>query len=418
MIVEISTFWKLMFALVLQLVGLLFAALTDSYLRRKQKTVLIGIALMAFFLILQNVADSRLETRPDLTLMRTVNSILGYAVRPVIVVLFLKLVDTEKDRRVVWIIAGINAAVYMTAFFSGVAFQITTDNRFFRGPLGYTCHLVSAVLLVLLVAESYGKVRKVRKLECLIPVFNAILILAATILDSLAVQDGELSCLTVAVVSSCVFYYIWLHLQYTREHEQALVSEQRIQIMISQIQPHFLFNTLSTIQALCRMDPEKAFDTTEKFGNYLRQNIDSLSQTNLIPFEKELEHTKIYTDIEMLRFPSVRIEYDIEDAEFYVPALTVQPLVENAIRHGVRIRPHGVIVVSTRREAAQHVIAIRDNGKGFDVSQVPNMEGSHIGIRNVRERIESLCGGTLEIESEIGKGTTAVIRIPVGKETE
>jgi sensor histidine kinase YesM len=132
----------------------------------------------------------------------------------------------------------------------------------------------------------------------------------------------------------------------------------------------------------------------------------------MIPFEKELEHTKTYADIEMVRFPNIRVLYEIEDAGFLVPPLTVQPIVENAIRHGVRIREHGLVTVTAKGAAGGHQIVIRDNGVGFDVNALETLDDDHIGIRNVRERLKKMCGGTLTIDSRIGEGTTAVIRIP------
>lgn len=251
--------------------------------------------------------------------------------------------------------------------------------------------------------------------EVWLPIFNALLIIGAVILDTMVYyQDYPVTFLTITVVSSNVFYYIWLHLQFVREHENALMAEQRIQIMMTQIQPHFLYNTLSTIQALCRIDPEKAFSITEKFGAYLRQNIDSLEQPNLIPITKELEHTKVYADIEMIRFPKIRVEYKMEDEAFSLPALSIQPLVENAIRHGVRVRNNGLVSVTTQKQPGYHEIIIRDNGKGFDPEDDSETDGTHIGIRNVRERIEGMCSGTLLVESRIGEGTTVTIRIPYG----
>ena len=176
-------------------------------------------------------------------------------------------------------------------------------------------------------------------------------------------------------------------------HEEDLKAQQRIKIMMSQIRPHFLYNTLSSIQALCLADPEKAFEVTERFGTYLRQNIDSLDQPKLIPFPKELEHTRVYSEIEMIRFPSIRIEYDTEDVDFRLPALTVQPIVENAIRHGVRGKAEGVVRISTRKINGFHEIGITD-------------------IRSVRERLAGMCSGTMTVESRIGAGTRVTIRIP------
>ena len=240
----------------------------------------------------------------------------------------------------------------------------------------------------------------------------AVILLICCLLTAEILLTGTPGWLVPVLAVACVFAVFRLHQKMEREHEQALVAEQRIQLMISQIQPHFLFNTLSTIQALCRIDPEKAFDTTEKFGAYLRMNIESLGQSSLIPFQKELEHTKIYADIEMLRIPSIRIIYDIRDDDFELPALSVQPMVENAIRHGVRGKYGGEVIVSSYEDDRDHVITIRDNGRGFDVNAPLESDGSHIGIRNVRERIETMCQGSMSIDSEIWKGTTVTIKIP------
>ena len=213
-------------------------------------------------------------------------------------------------------------------------------------------------------------------------------------------------------MTSSLLFYIWIHLQFVREHEEDLKARQRIQIMVSQIQPHFLYNTLSTIQAMCVTDPMGAKDTIEKFGIYLRQNIDSLSQAELIPVQKELEHTHIYAEIEMVRYENVMVEFNTPDLGFSLPTLTIQPLVENAIRHGVRIRENGLVTVRTRKKEGYHEIVVEDNGKGFDTGLIAHFDEEHIGLKNVRERIEKLCGGSMHIESCIGEGTVITIHIP------
>ena len=114
----------------------------------------------------------------------------------------------------------------------------------------------------------------------------------------------------------------------------------------------------------------------------------------------------------MVRFPQIRMIYNISDSHFNLPALTVQPMVENAIRHGVRIRQDGVVTVRTSFYNGNHVIMIRDNGIGFDPSTLETADAQHIGFRNVRERIEKMCGGTLTVESRLDEGTTVEIRIP------
>ena len=307
--------------------------------------------------------------------------------------------------------------VHLTALFSGVCFSIDAANQFHRGPLGYCCHIVSGVLLVYLVYSTYKECIRVKKIESWLPILNALVIIASVAVDSVVdYHNFPMTFLTIAVVIVALFYYIWLHLQFVRRYEQAIQAEQRIQIMVTQIQPHFLYNTIATFKALCRKDPEKAADVADKFGLYLRQNLDSLDVVGRIPFRRELEHTKLYADIEMARFENIRVEYEIADEDFTIPPLTLQPMVENAIRHGVRIREKGIVRIITRRSQGYHEIIIADNGVGFDVDTLTEEGTRHIGIRNVRERIESMCGGTLEIDSISGTGTTVTIRIPAQKE--
>ena len=408
---------KLELALLLQLIGLVIVVIADSYLQKKQKRILLLIALLAFSLLVRDRWDSILTERPD-RLLRTLLGIYGYGIRPVILVLYLKTLEMNRSRKLLWCLVAANAAIYLSALFSGISFRITEENLFAMGPLGYIGHVLCAGLLAMLVYESVKKSLQRNATGSFILLLDAGLLVLATVWDWLQGGSGPVSWLTVVVVSSCLFYYLWLHMQSAFAHEQALEAEQRIQIMMSQIQPHFLFNTLSTIQALCRIDPEKASETTEKFGTYLRMNIDSISQSSLIPFRKELEHTRIYADIEMMRFPYIHISYDIKEDDFELPALSIQPMVENAIRHGVRGRYNGSVKIMTRGEENEIVISVIDNGKGFDPEGTEEAGGMHIGIRNVRERIEVLCGGTLEIESEPGKGSTVIIRLPRRKEKE
>lgn len=191
------------------------------------------------------------------------------------------------------------------------------------------------------------------------------------------------------------------------------LTESRIAIMLSQIQPHFLYNALNTIHYLCRTQPQKAVQVIENFAAYLRGNMDSLTRETLIPFEQELIHLKNYLSIEQLRFPDVEIIYCLQVTEFRLPALSLQPLVENAIRYGVTQREEGgVVTISTWEEQAFWFLQVEDNGVGFDPS-LPKEDGrSHIGITNVRKRLDALCGGTLSITSRPNEGTRVTISIP------
>ena len=403
---------------VLALVGLAFAMGVDSYVSRPVKRIMLTITVAVLTLIIDNCVANWLSTvwKPAYVMLATALSVYSYVVRPAMIVLFIYIIWDCPKRSLFWIPVGLNAAVYLTAFWRPWTFLVTQDGLFYRGPLGYTAHWVSFALLLSLMVVSLVQFRQIKGVERLSPVANVAVAALGAWMDSMCHASGTITFTEIATVFCCVFFYIWLHLQFVREHEQALVAEQRIQIMMSQIQPHFLYNTLTTIQTLCLENPKKAAAITEKFATYLRQNIDSLNEANLIPFRKELDHTLVYANIEMERFPNIHLDYEIEDEDFLLPALTVQPIVENAIRHGIRGIPKGQIDIMTNLLPDCHKIIIRDNGKGFSTREASETEGSHIGIQNVRERLQKLCGGTLTIESSKGNGTQVIIHIPRGKE--
>ena len=200
-----------------------------------------------------------------------------------------------------------------------------------------------------------------------------------------------------------------------REMELKL-QESQISIMLSQIQPHFLYNTLNSIYHLCETNPMRARSMVNFFAEYLRNNLSALEESGLISFENELEHIKTYLEIEKIRFEdTLEIEYDIKCDEFYLPVLTVQPIVENAVKHGTsKKRGGGKVLISTQEDESNYIIKVSDTGCGFDPS-VPKNDGKiHVGIENVRQRLFNMCGGSLTIESEVGVGTLVTIMIPKG----
>ncbi len=398
------------------LIGLTITVAMDPYISKKHRSVMFVIIGLSLTLIAQNIIEDALASGPLNWFGRTTASVYGYTVRPVFLILFLYIVCPDEKHIGCWALAIVNFLVNVTAYFSHLCFRIDENNHYQGGPLSNVCLYISLILLAYWLYRSfrnYLSSRRNEKRGVLIHVFVVLMLLLSVFLDGSANEtDLPITFLTCAIVICSVFYYIWLHLRFVQMHEEDLKAQQRIKIMMSQIQPHFLYNTLSSIQALCLTDSEKAFDVTEKFGTYLRQNIDSLDRPELIPFEKELEHVRVYSEIEMIRFPSISIEYDVWDKDFRLPALTVQPLVENAIRHGVRSVENGLVRVSSKKAGGFHEIVISDNGKGFDAAAAENADGTHIGIRNVRERLASLCCGTMTIESVENAGTKITIRIP------
>ena len=395
------------------LLGLVVTVRIDTHISLKQKKAMRWVVAFSLCLVVQNFLPDYIPYVEENKAVHTTLSALGYSLRPAILLLYIVIVSPEKKILPEMILVLVNALLYFSAYFWPITFWWSPYMRWMSGPLRNACLFVSVILLAELVWISVRKFRKESRREFLLPLFSVIVIIVTVLLDyNVGGNHQIISFLTDGIVIGDLFYYLWLHLQFVREHEKDLQAEQRIRIMMTQIRPHFLFNTLTAIRSLCRTDPEKAEQVTMLFSNYLRQNLEALEANEMIPLRKELEYVKIYADIEMTRFPNIRVEYDIQDGDFSVPALTVQPLVENAIRHGVRIREKGLVEVSSRRTAEGHEILIRDNGVGFDAQKASAGSGTHIGLQNVRERIEKMCRGTLRISSQPEKGTEIVIFIP------
>ena len=197
--------------------------------------------------------------------------------------------------------------------------------------------------------------------------------------------------------------------------QQVENSKLKTEILLSQIQPHFLFNTLGTISHLCTDAPE-AKKAIGLFSRYLRGNIDVLSHEMLIPFDKEIDHARMYLELEKLRFgDSLQISWDLSCTDFMIPSLTLQPLVENAVRYGVRGNADGcgTVRIQSRDCGDYYEISVLDSGPGFYPDQTRwSVERSHIGIDNVKERLRAVCNGEFRIQSYPGRGTQATIILP------
>lgn len=256
-----------------------------------------------------------------------------------------------------------------------------------------------AILLMALFAQRTTKVNR------FIFIVYTIFPVAGFIIDHII---HGLSLSYIGLVVSVIIIYTSIYLQ-----KQKLIDEQRNALMLSQINPHFMYNTLSTIAAMCDISPKQAKQLTIEFSQYLRRNLDTLTNEALIPFEQELEHVACYLKIEKARFRErLNVIYSIQCKDFGIPPLTVQPLVENAVKHGITKKvTGGMIKISTFEEDRHYVIEIIDDGEGFDTE---NAE-MHVGIENVRSRVATMCGGEVTIKSTVGIGTRVRLEIPKKK---
>ena len=171
----------------------------------------------------------------------------------------------------------------------------------------------------------------------------------------------------------------------------------------------FSFIAIST---LISIDQEKAQKALDHFTEYLRMNLSSLTETHLVPFEDELKHIKTFIELEKMRFNErLNVIYDIKVTDFNVPCLSIQPIVENAVKHGVLQKVSGGIVsIKTYEDDEFYYVEVEDDGVGFDIDEVNFMSNEHIGLNNIKYRIEKMGNGQISINSEVDKGTKVVVK--------
>ncbi|MCQ2399678.1 MAG: histidine kinase [Clostridia bacterium] len=194
------------------------------------------------------------------------------------------------------------------------------------------------------------------------------------------------------------------------------LSEQKTQVMLSQIQPHFLYNALSAIAAIPDT-PSETRVALAKFGKYLRGNLNSISANKPISFEQELMHVETYLELEKMRFgDKLNVQYVIREKEFNIPSLSLQMFVENAVKHGITQKENGgTLIISTESDGKNAIITVKDDGVGFNVNVAQTKDGrAHVGISNAKARLKSMVNGVVDVKSEIGEGTTVTIKIPKG----
>lgn len=221
---------------------------------------------------------------------------------------------------------------------------------------------------------------------------------------------------TVLAVATPIKIWNSARIEHRLQEQENLLLEAKIEALKSQINPHFLFNTLASISSLIRSEPETARTLIIKLSGLLRRLI--RSHQHFVTLREELEAIDEYLDIEVVRFgPKLRVQKEIspDTIDLIVPSMILQPLVENSIKHGLarKVGP-GSILIRSWRENGRAIIEVEDDGMGFLIERLDEPMGSGIGLANVRERLRVIYGATyqLKLRSEPGKGTSARIEIP------
>lgn len=287
-----------------------------------------------------------------------------------------------------------------------------------RGKLFWLSQIYPvAILIVDLILVL--KHRKVLKSKELISFLSYIMFPTVALLLKIPFRSVTLTYIAATFAMLIVYLGVYAEQNKRLKESEMELASMRVSIMLSQIQPHFLYNSLSTIQALCTRNPEQARDALGDFSKFLRGNMDSLSSQKPIHFSRELEHVKHYLNLEKIRFrDKMEIKYEIEEDDFFLPALTMQPIVENAVKYGIgNAENGGTIIIRTKAEEKAIKIIIVDNGVGFQADSINDLpiknDGrSHIGLTNVKSRIQKMVHGDLELYSKENVGTVVTITIP------
>ncbi len=332
----------------------------------------------------------------------------------------------DKILYVVSLISWTNVGLVVISQFTGFVYSIDrATNLYQRGP-GFALISVLAVINNI-VAMTYLVLRRNR-----LGRFRYYALLCFIILPTLAaivqvfIYGYSLSNLACFVSSLIMFAQVIYDNARTLIGQEIHINQQnnqlqdmRTRIALSQIRPEFLYETLNSVYDLCETKPELAKELIVHLENYLRENIESIDTDSLIPFGRELEHTRVFLEIVKFKYgDKFDVEYNIDTTGFELPALTVQPIVENAVTHGISTLEDGrkgLIRISTERGNGYVKVMVTDNGKGFDMNEYKNADPddkSQIGIRNVKERLKVMEDAELHVKSQPGEGTEVDIIIP------
>ena len=294
--------------------------------------------------------------------------------------------------------------------FSHVYFT-SIDGVYTRGKLmfisqGYQFVMLAVCFIMVIINKTLNIREKIAfSLYCFLP------------LVSIIVQNNmpgyAIAYATLLLAVEILFLFLNVEKNIQLKTEQEKLKDANVKIMVSQIQPHFVYNTLSSISTLIPIDPDKAQKALDDFTDYLRMNFSTLTATKLVPFEDELKHIKTYVNLEQMRFNErVKVNYDINVTSFDVPPLSIQPLVENAIKHGILKRIEGgTVTLKTSEDEKAYIVEVSDDGIGFDMNEVDFKGNKHIGLNNVRHRVTTMAKGDIDFYSEPYKGTKVVVKL-------
>ena len=302
-------------------------------------------------------------------------------------------------------------ALLTGAQFTTCIFSFPEDRLYVRGPYYPVLLVMPAVIMILNIVLIYIKRDNLSAGQKTAYTLFTLLPLICIFLQMFM---SDLPVTAIGTAFSSLFMFIFIINRHTdstirQANENA---EQKASILALQMRPHFIYNTLTSIYYLIEQDPEKAQSTIIDFTNYLRKNFNAIASGEPVAFEYELEHARTYLAVELVRFPDkITVDYDIPFTKFRLPPLTLEPLVENAVKHGMDPESDEPLYIAIRTQNDGYRIRLTVENSGEEFGAVSNDE-PHIALDNIRQRLDSMCRGTLNLFPREGGGTIVTIDIP------
>ena len=374
-----------------------------------------------------------LQAFPDLpyvTMLRVQNMLLDLSV--IFVCLFVNQMTALLPR---WYVVGIAFAMlgYIVAYWVLPLAVVTSVETLFL-ILGTSVYLIVSIMLaVALVRNRCGSLGRAGAALLLMAFLCALVVFTTGTLyvnNMLSSNVGNIVFVVFVLLISGLLsrqyneaYNIIenmnVHLMEMDKLKDELMGTQ-LSFLQAQIKPHFLYNSLTVISALSIRDPKRTKELLYDLSDYLRGSFQFENTSGLTPLSGELATVRAYLSIEKERFQSkLRVEWDVDETVGVpVPVLAIQPLVENALRHGILKRPQGGTVrISVKRDGVFAVICVEDDGVGIAAERMPGLldgqaQPSGVGLKNIHRRMILSYGHGLEIESRENKGTTVTMKIP------
>lgn len=362
------------------------------------------------------------ENDPSLSDIRYWTTIVKYLIPPTILMIQIMVLVENKVLRRLLVIPNLISALAVTVgpYVTGLTvLSFSKEYYFVEGPLRAFPFCVALFYLFVLVIASLRYFYDVTSGYNSIIMYLAVTTVISCMLEYFGIVSGIVK--YVQIIDIYLYYFFLNFVYQSRIREESLkkelaltqkeleLSNTNVRLLQNQISPHFIYNALFIIKALIWTDQKQASDAVDDFSLYIRRNIEAMRSNELIKFSEELEHIKAFLNIENVDDETgLVIEYHIEELGFQIPPLTVEPLVENAIIHGVGTLESGAVVtISSRRVEGGFSVCVEDNGVGFDVENTK----LGIGLENAKTRLELQCGGRLEISSRPGC-TRATVFVP------